>query len=334
MLRDFWLFIVALWGEWKVFLTGGSIIAASSLWNLVGWKPLSQKVDWLILGLTFIAACFSAWRKERVEPKVDFITVRPAELVRLSNTGTRVHANTLVGPYIGKRLKVTGAIDDVEREPGPQSFVYLKADGVLLLLKIASRALEPFIPLPKGTTVTVEARIHSVRGNVVVLTECTMVPTDSFSMQPDVLQSPTVSASAQIPAQSGNSVSGTVPLPSTRGDERIFVSASITPAHLLSFFKDRTSIQAQKLVAPFIGKWMKLSGNLDEVLSSNPSRAQVTFSGRGLGSELACVYMCFRTEDSIDRLSILKRGDSMAVVGRITHADAIQLDLDNCELEA
>jgi len=84
---------------------------------------------------------------------------------------------------------------------------------------------------------------------------------------------------------------------------------------------------------PFIGKWMKVSGNLEEVISRTPQFAQVTFSGRGFKSELAIVYMYFRTEDSIDGLSILRRGDHMIVIGQITLVNAVQLDLDNCERE-
>jgi hypothetical protein len=140
------------------------------------------------------------------------------------------------------------------------------------------------------------------------------------------LPAPTPSFSGPTPAD--------VPTP-VDSEERIFVGANVTPELLLSFFKEHTAIQGQRLIEPFIGKWMRVSGNLSEVISSDPKRrAQVTFSGRGLRSDLADIYMYFRTADSIDRLSILRRGDSMTVVGQIVLVNPVQVDLDNCELES
>jgi hypothetical protein len=152
-----------------------------------------------------------------------------------------------------------------------------------------------------------------------------------------VIQRKEVPVIGPVPAPSPSPLPVTVPaavsLPSIRVEGRNFVSASVTPEYLLSLFEDHTSIQAQRLIEPFIGKWMSVSGSLDEVISSNPKSAQVTFSGRGLSSNLARIYMYFRTEDSVERLSILRRGDGMIVVGQITLVNAVQLDLDNCELE-
>lgn len=192
MLRDFVSFLAALWREWKVFLTGGSIVASLSLWNLMGWKPLPHSVNWLILGLTFILAAFAAWRREWVEAKRDFITVRPGELVRLFKSGTTVQGDTLVQPYIGKRLRATGTVHDVDRHIGALSYVFLLCDGIMLALWIPAWAFAPFSLLPKGATITVVARIHSVYDGGIRLTNCAMAPTeDEVLRQSTALQSPT-----------------------------------------------------------------------------------------------------------------------------------------------
>jgi len=138
---------------------------------------------------------------------------------------------------------------------------------------------------------------------------------------------------ASVPASSPNPAPILASMPAAPVEERTFLGASVTPEYLLGLFKDHTYIQAKKLIIPFIGKWMRISGNLEEVISSTPKFAQVTFSGRGLSSELARVYMYFRTEESIDRLTLLRRGDSLTIVGRIQDLNGVQVDLENCEIE-
>lgn len=190
MLRDFGYFIAALWREWKVLLTGGSIFATYSLWNLAGWKPLPQNINWLILGATLILASFFSWRREWIEANRDILAVRPAELVKLFASGTNVHGDTLVEPYIGKRLRATGTVYNVQRNPiGYMSYVFLQAEGAMLALWIPRRALGPFIPLPKGTIVTVVGRIHSVFEGGIRMTNCALAhaedsPTQSEAPQP------------------------------------------------------------------------------------------------------------------------------------------------------
>jgi hypothetical protein len=176
VLRDFGYFLAALWREWKVFLTGGSIVAAYSFWNLAGWKPLPQNANWLILGATFILASFFAWRREWIESGRDILVVRPTELVKLFASGTNVHGETLVKPYIGKRLRATGTVYDVQRNAvGVMSYVFLKSDEAMLALWVPRRAIGPFIPLPKGATITVVGRIHSVYDGGIRMTNCAVV---------------------------------------------------------------------------------------------------------------------------------------------------------------
>ena len=83
MLRDFLAFVAALWHEWAVLLTGGSIIALLSLWNFAGRKPVPQSANWLIVGITFILASFLAWRKQYLDADKDFISRSPLELMQL-----------------------------------------------------------------------------------------------------------------------------------------------------------------------------------------------------------------------------------------------------------
>jgi hypothetical protein len=148
-----------------------------------------------------------------------------------------------------------------------------------------------------------------------------------------VIQRKGVHTLAPLTAASSSLVPASVSSQSTQVGGRNFVGASITPEYLVGLFKEHTSIQARKLIEPFTGKWMRVSGQVNEVISSSSDLAQVTFSGRGLTSDLAGIYMYFRTKDSIERLTILRRGDSLTIVGKIRDVSAVQIDLDTCELE-
>jgi hypothetical protein len=192
VLRDFTSFVAALWREWKVLLTGGSIVAVLSLWNLAGWKPLPHDVNWLVLGMTFILASFAAWRREWIDSGKDFINVPPAELIKLFASGTSVLGRTLVKPYIGKRLRVTGTVYNIENNGFfSPSFVFLSDPGVFVALWIPSRKMGPFMLLPRGTVISVAGRIQSVYSSGIRMWNCELVRREGNSTQSAALQSPT-----------------------------------------------------------------------------------------------------------------------------------------------
>jgi hypothetical protein len=173
VLRDFTSFLAALWREWKVLLSGGGIIAVLSLWNLAGWKPIPHDINWLILGMTFVLAAFAAWRREWIDAGKGFVTVSPAELIKLYESGTSALGEVLVTPYIGKRMRVTGKVYDVQNNGfGSMSHVSLTGDQFFLALWIPSRKMEPFMLLPKGATITVAARISSVYASGIRMRDC------------------------------------------------------------------------------------------------------------------------------------------------------------------
>jgi hypothetical protein len=104
----------------------------------------------------------------------------------------------------------------------------------------------------------------------------------------------------------------------------------VTPQGLTQMFRDRTHVQATSRAADVIDKWMKVSGPLGDVRVSSPSRAQVTFAHeRG---DFTTVYMYFRGRKWVNRVSLLKVGDTITVLGRISEIQAYDVHLDNCEL--
>jgi len=116
---------------------------------------------------------------------------------------------------------------------------------------------------------------------------------------------------------------------STSPDNRIVVDA--TPEYLTCFFHNHIYIQAQKLAAPYIGKWIKITGPLSNVGELSGDSFQVTFADRGLRTSQAQVYMYFKRE-WVDRLSVLKQDDRITILGKISGISGVQVDLENCEL--
>jgi hypothetical protein len=117
---------------------------------------------------------------------------------------------------------------------------------------------------------------------------------------------------------------------------REFVGGTITPEYLVGLFEGHTSIQAKSLIEPFIGKWMRVSGELDEVTpSSSPHFAILTLVGRGMGGpgRAAGIFMYFQTAEWVDRLRTLRRGDKLTVIGKIEDVISVRLTLASCELE-
>lgn len=175
MFRDFFSFVIALWREWRVLLTGGSIFAALSALHLLGARPLPKKDDWLILGLTLFLAVFFAWRRQWIEGNRNTVTLRPIELLELARDRTSVHARTLTRPYIGRRIVVTGTISNVRA--GLMRIAALDCDKANVFLLLPFWATSRFSPLPIGTSITVAARIQQIEAYNLCLWDCDIVPT-------------------------------------------------------------------------------------------------------------------------------------------------------------
>jgi hypothetical protein len=118
---------------------------------------------------------------------------------------------------------------------------------------------------------------------------------------------------------------------------RVFVGEGITPEYLIGIFQEHTSIQGAKLTAAYLGKWMKVSGSLGNVISSTPDRAQLTFERAEVPLadrtwfDFTSLYMQF-SKPWMDRLAITKRGAKLTVIGQIERIDNVSMQLKNCEL--
>ncbi len=101
----------------------------------------------------------------------------------------------------------------------------------------------------------------------------------------------------------------------------------VTPDYLTGLFKEHTHIQAEKLVEAFVGKWVRVSGEVNNVRASGEHGDIVYSSGEW---EEGSVSMEFDDRSTVE---VLKKGDVVTVVGQIKSVDTLWVDLKDCELE-
>ena len=117
-------------------------------------------------------------------------------------------------------------------------------------------------------------------------------------------------------------------------DERDFVS--ITPDQLVGFFRaDQTTIQSNRTVEPYIGKWMKFEGDLGDVLSFRSDSAMVTFAPSiftDKANSQKTFIMGFSGKEWVERLYVLPKGSHIVVEGQINRVSSTGIHLDHCKL--
>jgi hypothetical protein len=152
---------------------------------------------------------------------------------------------------------------------------------------------------------------------IVLLIKTRKAPVQGKEHEGSVLESVTAPTIADLPQE--------VKLPPKYSNLEII---DVTPDYLIGLFDQHTSIQAQRLIEPYIGKWMRVSGKLRDI-SDHTYGSQLSFERSRLGGN---VYMWFRQPDRKDRLSVLRRGTRLTVLGQIQWVNNMEVNLDNCEL--
>jgi hypothetical protein len=105
------------------------------------------------------------------------------------------------------------------------------------------------------------------------------------------------------------------------------IAVDVTPEYLMEFYKGRTAVQADKLMATYIGKWRKLSGPLGNVWAKNFQGTLVSFEPR----ELWPIVMYF-DDDWIQRLEVLTPGTPISAFCQIKDASMVNVRFEHCEL--
>ena len=97
-------------------------------------------------------------------------------------------------------------------------------------------------------------------------------------------------------------------------------------------FGDLTDIQAQAVLAPFIGTWIEISGAVDSVMDFD-SFVQVTLDREEDGPyRRHTSYLMFPAEEWRGPLARLANGDPITVQGEIERVTRVDVQLQKCEL--
>jgi hypothetical protein len=119
------------------------------------------------------------------------------------------------------------------------------------------------------------------------------------------------------------------PAPPIIRGERVIVD--VTVEYLARLCKGHTTFQAEQLIKPYLDKWLKVSGIIGDFGQRASSEMELSFQEIGPS-------MWF-DEEWHDRISVLKRGDRITVMGQIKAVRPLLVNpalayvrLDHCEI--
>lgn len=104
-----------------------------------------------------------------------------------------------------------------------------------------------------------------------------------------------------------------------------------TPEDLWGLFDGLTDLQAASIIRPFLNQWLSVSGEVSSVGAWYDTFLGVDLVRGGI-EDGHIVHATFTDQRSVDRLSLVKRGDQMTVRGSISGIHRLALELYDCEL--
>ena len=113
------------------------------------------------------------------------------------------------------------------------------------------------------------------------------------------------------------------------GSKRIFVHAS--PNEIKENFKGHTHDEAKRLIAPYLLKWIALSGIVQDSVTGKDGTLVDFASTEALFSGSALIQVNFDRSWK-EQLSLIKKGDVINVVCRISDITEIAMALDSCQM--
>lgn len=175
-LREFSTFIVSLCREWAVLLTGGVLSGCLFTWSGLSGRPIQPRTWLVFVSVTLLFATFFSWRKQWREAEKNFVQIGPAALMALRDGKTSPLATTLLKPYIGKRLKITGTFNDVSSTIFGMKMVHFRCENVMIGAHVPFWTARKFIPMPREMVITVTGTISEVNSLWISLSGIELVP--------------------------------------------------------------------------------------------------------------------------------------------------------------
>ena len=125
--------------------------------------------------------------------------------------------------------------------------------------------------------------------------------------------------------------------PAESHSPKFFVGEGTTPTFLKSLYLNNTTAQGERIVEPYVGKWMKVRGpvydvqaNADGSVNVNVDYSDPSDADRPLFERVTIVLLIFKNFE--ERLQIIHKGDVITANGKIAKVGRSSVILDHCEL--
>jgi hypothetical protein len=118
-------------------------------------------------------------------------------------------------------------------------------------------------------------------------------------------------------------------------EQRIFID--VDPGYLVGLYQKYNSAQADEAVKTYIGKWLRVSGNVGDVTRQRRLNERGTVSmmisvKRADGFHLYTILADFDDQRWIDRALIFNRGEKVTVIGKLERVIESGIILEKCEI--
>ena len=110
---------------------------------------------------------------------------------------------------------------------------------------------------------------------------------------------------------------------------RVFVS--ITPEQISEFYEGHTGIEGDRLLAPYIGKWTKVTGMVGDIMSVGGGPSILLTKTQDKPS-LGYASLNFN-KDWEERIATLHKGQTVTAICMISGAFSFSASFSNCELQ-
>jgi hypothetical protein len=110
-------------------------------------------------------------------------------------------------------------------------------------------------------------------------------------------------------------------------DDRIFVGDNVTAGFLMALYEGVTKMQGDRRAGAYIGKWMRISGEVKNVYPSHES-GSVAVKVPDV-PPITAVMLIFHGAD--EQLEILHQKDAIDAVGKIYDISNMHIQLEDCE---
>jgi hypothetical protein len=264
-----------------------------------------------------------------------YVDRTPDDLVALYTDRFEYQGDADAKPFLGRWMRFTGRVHDLRPVPGGRWQLWPEGHSPSIPLYFHRRWKGDLQMMKPGQRFTAEGRIEAISANAVRLTDAELVETEPEVGMPVTNAEPSVSTAPSYaptgePEPEPPPSPLTILMPAEPTPGRVFIDIALEA--LTEPFEQHTTVQAQRLVSTYLGRWMRLSGKVRDVRSQDGEGWHVSpdLPWLGLG-RMPAVGLYFQPRWK-DHISVLRRGDPFLLDGKLTEIHQFAIVFEECEL--